>query len=128
MIYLCKEKVAAAHASDTESSLLKSRLKKKTASLKFDLAGVIASTGQDVNHFLVVPSVTECNDSIYQREDGVVTADSGIAARFDYRASLADNDCPCSYSRTSCSFYAEIFRITVATVLGRSAAFFMSHI
>jgi len=69
----------------------------------------------------------ESDVSVYQRENGVIAAETDISSGKKLRPALAHDDIASQNHLAAKSFYAEPFADAVAAVLNAALSFFVSH-
>ncbi len=72
-------------------------------------------------------TAAESDDSVTQREQGVVPASTNVMSRQMVRASLPDDDSPHGDRLAAKTFDTAILRITVASVPRGTLTFFVCH-
>ena len=81
----------------------------------------------DADDLLLFAELAEMHDAVFQCEDGIVAGDLGVFAGEEARAALTHNNGSGSDLFSAEALDAEALGITIASVAGTSAAFFMGH-
>ena len=80
-----------------------------------------------MNLFLPVGQSLVFNNTLGNCEQGIISTDLDVQARFDLGAALADEDVSGENGLTSKFFYTQPLCIAVATVSAGTTTFFMCH-
>lgn len=105
------------------------RIKNASQGRRFIIEVRTSSVGVRVNRYLETCAILalELHRTIDERVDGVVLAKADVVTRVDGCTTLTQNDAARENCLTAEALHTESFCIGVATVLGRTAAFFVCH-